>query len=74
MNLLFSTIAQTRLRLFTRLIAIVIALLPLHASADAIVTTRADGIRPLASPIYEFGGTEADLRATWAAKIADLAP
>ena len=41
---------------------------------NAIVTVRADSIRPLASPIYEFGGTEADLRATWAAKIADLAP
>ena len=46
----------------------------LEMAFNAIITISADTIRPLASPIYEFGGTETDLRTTWAAKIADLAP
>ena len=44
----------------------------LEAAFNAIVTISADTIRPLASPIYEFGGSETDLRATWAAKIAEM--
>lgn len=45
----------------------------LEQAFNAIVTIDAQSIRPLASPIYEFGGDEAALRATWAAKIAELA-
>lgn len=44
----------------------------LEPAFNEIVTLRADAVRPLASPIYEFGGSEPDLRQAWKARIGAM--
>ena len=39
---------------------------------NAIVLIPADKVTPFATPAYETGATEAELKATWQAKIASL--
>ena len=39
---------------------------------NVIVKIPADEVKPLQSPIYEFGGEEAALRAQWKDKIANM--
>ena len=39
---------------------------------NAIVMVPCDVVKPLVSPAYEFGATEAELRAQWKQKIMDL--
>ncbi len=39
---------------------------------NVIVKIPTTEIKPLQSPIYEFGGNEAELRTVWKGKIADM--
>ena len=39
---------------------------------NAIIMVPCDAVKPLRSPAYEFGATEAELRAQWKQKIMDL--
>lgn len=44
----------------------------LCAMFNALVVIPVDRVKPLRSPAYETGATEAELRALWKSKIADM--